>query len=177
MVVDLEARHHGVPGMAARLTEARKLYKQGLELLPREDHRQVGLRILRAAQLGDSSAQCHLGFLYEHGFFGLANDQEALKWYREAAHQYLPQGLFRLGTCYRQGKGVRRDWEEAARLFTLAAKMGHADAARCLADLREMGVIPATSPKATPPQAAGKGTVPERALSAISDSGTSARSR
>jgi TPR repeat protein len=140
MCVDREGQPTAVTGLATRLTEARKLYKQGVELLQHEDHRQAGDCILHAAQLGDSTAQCHLGFLYENGFFGQPNDYQAVQWYRKAADQCLPHGQFRLGTCYQLGKGVRQDWEEAARLFDLAARMGHKEAAQCLESLRKMGV-------------------------------------
>jgi len=162
MGVDLEIQREVVMEMAARLTEARKLYQEGVELLQQEDYPQAGDCISRAAQLGDATAQCHLGFLYENGFFGDPNDQEAVYWYRKAADQCLANGQFRLGACYQLGKGVEQDWEEAARLFELAAKLGHTDAAHCLADLREMGVTPAVSPKEAPPRgAAVKEAVPE----------------
>jgi hypothetical protein len=128
--------------VADRLTEAKKLYSQGLELLKQDSYWAATDVFARAAKLGDPRAQCHLGSLYENGFFGESDYVEAVKWYRKAAGQGLAHGQFRLGACYQLGKGVDRDWEEAARLFELAAKMGHADAAQCLASLREMGVTP-----------------------------------
>ena len=125
---------------AARLTEARKLFTQGLELLEQNNHSLAGEYISRAAEMGDSTAQCQFGYLYENGFYGHVNAAEAVRWYRKSAEQCLAQGQYRLGSCYHLGKGVNQDWEEAARLFELAAQQGHADAARCLQMLNELGI-------------------------------------
>ena len=46
--------------------------------------------------------------------------------------------------------GVEQDWEEAARLFELAAKTGHTEAVECLQMLRDMGVEPGPPPAPKP---------------------------
>jgi TPR repeat protein len=123
--------------IAARLTEAKRLYGEGLKLLGQGRYPQAGECISGAAEMGDSTAQCQLGYLYENGFFGAPNAGEAVRWYRKSADQCLPQGQFRLGACYQSGKGVEQDRDEAARLFDLAARRGHAEAAECLQMLRK----------------------------------------
>lgn len=147
MEQDLAAQRDAALQMAARLFEARKLYKQGVMLLAGNEYRQAGALIARAAQMGESAAQDHLGYLYEHGFFGEPDIVEAVRWYRRAADQCLANGQFHLGACYQMGSGVEQNWEEAARLFGLAARMGHPEAADGLQMLRDMGVDEAPAPQ------------------------------
>jgi TPR repeat protein len=134
---DLEEQRRMVLETADRLTEARKLYEQGLELLGQGRHLQAGEHISRAAEMGDSTAQCQLGELYDNGFFGEPDACEAARWYRQSAEQFHPHGQFRLGACYQLGKGVPQDGKEAARLFEMAARRGHMEAADCLLLLRD----------------------------------------
>ena len=162
MSPELQQQRTAVLEAAARLSEARKLLAEGVALLEREEYEPAGSLIIRAAEMGDSAAQCQLGFLYENGFFGNPDDEEAVRWYRKSADQCLPNGQFRLAACYQLGKGVDQDYPQAARLFGLAARRGHADAAEALQMLRELGVeeapeLPAKSspavesPAPTPP--------------------------
>jgi TPR repeat protein len=148
MSPELQQQRAAVLEVAARLTEARKLFAEGVALLEQENYEPAAELIMRAAEMGDSAAQCQLGFLYENGFFGNPNDDEAVRWYRKSAEQCLPNGQFRLGACYQLGKGVAQDYLEAARLFSLAARRGHADAAEALQMLRDMGVGEAPEPPA-----------------------------
>ena len=85
MSVELEEQRRVVLEMAARLTEARKIYSQGLQYLQQENYQPAAEYITRAAEMGDSAAQCQLGFLYENGFFGDPNNGEAIRWYRTMA--------------------------------------------------------------------------------------------
>lgn len=149
MSVELEEQRRVVLEMAARLTEARKIYSQGLQYLQQENYQPAGEYITRAAEMGDSAAQCQLGFLYENGFFGETNNGEAIRWYKKSADQLLPQGQFRLGACFQLGKGVEQDWETSAWLFEQAANRGHSDAAAALQMLLDMGVeVPREKPGA-----------------------------
>lgn len=151
MSPELQQQRTAVLEVAARLTEARKLFAEGVALLEQENYEPAAELIMRAAEMGDSAAQCQLGFLYENGFFGNPNDDEAVRWYRRSAEQCLPNGQFRLAACYQLGKGVEQDYPEAARLFSLAARRGHADAAEALQMLRDMGVEEAPEPPAKAP--------------------------
>jgi len=42
---------------------------------------------------------------------------KAVKWYRLAAAQGLPDALYNLGMCYEYGEGVPEDDHEALRLY------------------------------------------------------------
>ena len=83
--------------------------------------------------MGDSTAQCQLGICMRDGFFGEPDAQgKQSAGTANRPTNVLPHGQFRLGACYQLGKGVEQDWEEAARLFELAARRGHPEAAECL---------------------------------------------
>ena len=132
MSPSLEEQRLEVLNFTDRLTEAQNLYLEGLRLLERDDYARASDLICRAAEMGNATAQCQFGFLHEKGFFGMPDLEMAVSWYRKSVEQCLPQGQFRLGACYQLGKGVNQDWKEAARLFELAARRGHAEAAQCL---------------------------------------------
>ena len=60
---------------------------------------------------------------------GVGRDQsEAVKWYRMAAEQGLPDAVFELARCYRFGIGVRRNRTTALKWLHKAAERGHARA-------------------------------------------------
>jgi len=63
----------------------------------------------RAADLGNPSAQCHLGFILEYGK-GVAIDvAQAVAWYTRAAEASNASAQFNLALCYENGKGVAAD--------------------------------------------------------------------
>jgi hypothetical protein len=136
---------------AARVAQARKFYKEGVSLLEKNDYPRGGEFIVRAAQMGESAAEDHLGFLYEQGFFGAPDYANAVHWYRKSADQCCANGQFHLGACYQLGNGVEQSYEQAARWFAQAAKMGHPEASECLRMLSEMGVEEASAPAPAPP--------------------------
>lgn len=150
MEQELAAQRSAVFQIAARLAEARKLYKQGVALLEQNQYNEGGDCVIEAAQMGDSMAQDHLGYLFEQGFFGEPDFSTAVEWYSKSADQCLPNGQFHLGACYQLGNGVEQNWEEAARLFELASKTGHPEATECLQMLRDMGVEPGPPPAPAP---------------------------
>ena len=60
---------------------------------------------------------------------GVGRDQsEAVKWYRMAAEQGLPDAAFELARCYRFGIGVRRNRTTASKWLHRAAELGNAKA-------------------------------------------------
>jgi TPR repeat protein len=150
MCSNLEQQRKQVLEAAERLTEAQQVYMQGVAMLEQNNFRQAADFISRAAEMGDATAQCQLGHLCENGFFGEPNEEEAVLWYRKSADQCHPQGQFRLAVCYELGKGIEQDWEEAARLFELAARRGHSEASECLQMLHDMGVGEPPSPNDEP---------------------------
>lgn len=69
-----------------------------------------------------------MGVMYEYGYGVEADLQEALRWYRQAAEQGLPQAQNSLGFMYSLGLGVKRDSERAAHWLQCAAEQGHSGA-------------------------------------------------
>jgi TPR repeat protein len=69
-----------------------------------------------------------MGVMYEYGYGVEADIQEALRWYRAAAKQGLPQAQNSLGFMYSLGLGVKRDAERAAYWLQRAAEQGHSGA-------------------------------------------------
>ena len=58
-----------------------------------------------AANRGHAEAQYRLGDAYEHGLYGLKrNEQEALKWYRQAAEGGDTGAQCRFGEAYEEGE-------------------------------------------------------------------------
>ena len=53
---------------------------------------------------------------------------EAVRWYRKAAEQGNGGAMYKLGECYKYGRGVEEDYDEAVRWYRKAAEQGNADA-------------------------------------------------
>jgi hypothetical protein len=78
--------------------------------------------LLARAEDGDAGAQFWLGAGYEQGWFGKADFQEALKWFRRSAAQGDPDAQDSLGQMYADGEGVRQDYVRAAHWYRKAAE-------------------------------------------------------
>ena len=89
-----------------------------------------GVKWLKKAALqGSPIAQVQLGRAYMDGLDGVKQDNsEALMWFKMAAEQEWPEGLYLLGTMYLIGKGCAMDTEEAFRLIRLSAEQGYVHA-------------------------------------------------
>lgn len=70
-------------------------------------------RLLEPANQGEMQAQTELGALFETGYGGVRNYEEALKWYRIAASQGDPYAMLKLGKMFQYGFGVKRDEVQA----------------------------------------------------------------
>ena len=83
----------------------------------------LALKWLRkAADQGDSDAQCALGDIYSkiYSLSGIpTNYVEAVRFYRLAAYQGNIRALSRLGDCYHEGLGVSRNLIEGFAYKTL----------------------------------------------------------
>ena len=64
----------------------------------------------------------------EHSPDSPSDVEQAVELYRKAADQGLASAQTQLGICYFEGVGVEKDYDEAVRLFNLAAKQNDADA-------------------------------------------------
>jgi TPR repeat protein len=77
----------------------------------------------RAAENGVPEAQFWLGVAFDqHLWFGVSDEQEAIKWFRKAAEQGNPDAEDTLGVHYEVGEGVEQDYAKAAYWFRRAAE-------------------------------------------------------
>lgn len=80
---------------------------------------------MRAAELGDTDAQCALADLFLDGRPGVEkNVPSMLHWYQKAAHAGHPKAQFQLGKLLAEGVAVQQSDEGAFRWFTLAILSG-----------------------------------------------------
>jgi TPR repeat protein len=87
------------------------------------------------AAAGDARAQFQLGRIYEFGEGVQADSATAVKWYRKAAEQDLPQAQCNLARMYESGEGVEQNWLQAAQWLCKAAD------AYCLPAMNRLGVM------------------------------------
>ena len=79
----------------------------------------------RAVELGDSHTAFMLGETYATGGIDIGQNFElAAKWYKEAADQYHPEAMFKLGLLYMTGNGVAANNEKAIGFMQGAANLG-----------------------------------------------------
>ena len=81
----------------------------------------------KAAEAGDSDAQCRLGGRYASGVGVSVDEGEAIKWFRRAAEQGNPTGQYLMGMAFAFGKGVAKDHVEALKWLRHAADQGLAE--------------------------------------------------
>ena len=93
---------------------------------------QVDAELLRKAKAGDAVAQVILGVMYDDGDGVPENDAEAVKWYRKAADQGVPEAQFLLGGMYDDGEGVPENYVLAHMWLNLARAQGLANAKTAL---------------------------------------------
>ena len=73
--------------------------------------------------------------MYRYGWGVPEDDEEAVKWYREAAEQGHADAQCNLGDMYCYGLGVPEDCEEAAKWYQKAARQGITAAQKALAKM------------------------------------------
>lgn len=87
------------------------------------DHEQAMFWLLKAADLGDSSAQTALGAVYETGRGEAQNYVQAARWYRLAAQHNDCVAQVSLAWLYGSGHGVPKDFISAYMLLDLAQNL------------------------------------------------------
>lgn len=87
---------------------------------------------LSRAERGDAEAQFHLGQSFYSGIGARQDDNEALRWFRQAASQNHPQALYELGMMHMRGHGVLQDNEKAHSLLLKSAELGDSEAMNAL---------------------------------------------
>ena len=101
-----------------------------------------GYRKAASPPLNNAKAQYKMGVFYEEGRGGLDRDiVKALEWYKKAALQKNPDGLFRVGMALKNGDGNEPvNYEKMIRYFTEAAQRGQAEAQYQLGYCYENGI-------------------------------------
>lgn len=87
-----------------------------------------------AAEKGDETAKYFLGAVYYSGEKGVVKQDyvTAFKWFKESKKVH---SAYMVGICYRDGKGVKRNRQEAKRWLEIAADYGDEDAKTALSKL------------------------------------------
>ena len=94
--------------------------------------------LLHAAR-GQAQAQYELGRRFDLGIGVAQSDQQALRYYRQAAARNLPVAQYRLGCKYWAGEGVTQDRVAGLAWFRLAAVQNHPLAQNRLGRIFEFG--------------------------------------
>lgn len=94
-------------------------------------------RVLASAKNGDADARYEMGNRYYSGIGAVKDLNEAVKWYKKAAHQGHAGAMYKMGVCYSKGLGgLKKDYDQAVKLWTNAQKGGSREAAQALADIK-----------------------------------------
>ena len=91
--------------------------------------------LLPLANKGYAKAQLFIGDSYFNGNGVFLDMEEAVKWYRAAAEQGLPEAQYRMCKCCLDGAGVQRDFTNAAKWCRKAAEAGLNEA------MYDMGIL------------------------------------
>lgn len=117
-----------------------EMYNRGIMAYKENNFEEAVDWFRQAADLGNTNAQCYLGFCYERGE-GVDKDQEeAVKLYRCAAEEGNPTAQYNLGSCYENGRGVNQIYHEAINWYTKAAEQGYQSAQKALERLARHGI-------------------------------------
>jgi TPR repeat protein len=94
-------------------------------------------RYQRSAELGDTTGESQLGWMYAH--VEPLDYQLAMKWYRKAADQNDQTAENNIGHLYENGLGVSQDYSQAASWYQMAAATGYARAQFHLGNFYDLG--------------------------------------
>ena len=89
-------------------------------------------QLMDEADAGNVISQYNLGLCYAEGNGVEVDLAEAVRWFRKAAEQGMPQAQFNLGLCLSRGAGVAKNEVEGAMWLNSAAQQGCEDAERIL---------------------------------------------
>lgn len=92
------------------------------------EYRRAAKLLKPFARQGDTTAQIHLGALYEAGLGVKRDEYQAASWYRRAASKGDADAQFKLGLMYMSGDGVTADDEQALKWLERSANQGHQQA-------------------------------------------------
>ncbi|WAW10780.1 sel1 repeat family protein [Oxalobacter vibrioformis] len=109
---------------------ADKLYEQGkikeaLQIYLKPEYRE------------DPLVQNRIGNAYMKP--GFMDEKKSAEWFRKSAEQGNMFGQYNLGQMYKQGKGVKRDYQQAFKWFSRAAEKGNEKAMTALGNMYDDG--------------------------------------
>lgn len=113
----------------AKPVDLEKAYEAGTKAYKQGDAAGAMSLLKPAADAGHAPSQAMLGFILDKSLFY----DDAVAYYRKAAEQSNPDGLYGLGVMYSEGSGVKQDFGEARRLIIKAAEHGHKEAVNVMA--------------------------------------------
>ncbi len=94
-----------------------------------------------AAQQNVALAQSNLGYMYENGLGGLPKNQnKAFEYFMKAAKQNDVNGMYNVGSCYLDGKGVNVNYAEALKWLRKSADEQYSMAQYALGRMYEFGL-------------------------------------
>ena len=118
----------GTTTETAAITDAERLYREGLGARARNAETDAFANFLAAAELSHGPAAYEVGLAYRDGH-GTAKDLEAsAQWINRAADRDEPRAQYMIGLAYYSGTGVERDYAHAVKFLTAAATQSHAEA-------------------------------------------------
>ena len=89
-------------------------------------------QLMDEADAGNAISQYNLGLCYAKGNGVEVDLAEAVRWFRKAAEQEMPQAQYNLGLCLSRGAGVEKNVVEGAMWLNSAAHQGIYEAERIL---------------------------------------------
>lgn len=95
----------------------------------------------RAAIMGQSKAQCILGWMYAKGHNVPQSYEKAAEWYMKAAQNGDLGAQRSLGDMYREGFFFKKDDKKAAEWYMKAAQNGDSGAQHALGDMHLRGIF------------------------------------
>lgn len=108
--------------------------------------KKAGYYLAEAAEQGHARAQFKLAQLYESGRGCEIDETEALRWYKEAAKQELPEAEENMARIYGRGLlGVKKSWSEKYVWLQRAAEHGSEKAERSINPFQPLALIFAPS--------------------------------
>ncbi|CAD7697687.1 unnamed protein product [Ostreobium quekettii] len=119
-----------------------QVLQQGHDAFAKRDTSLALLSYLRAAQMGLELGQSNAAWMLEHGL-GPGSQREnillALELYKSSAEQDNKEALLSIGDIYYYGRGVEKDWRQAAAVYRQAFEKRNARAAFNLGYMHQYG--------------------------------------
>lgn len=112
-------------------------YRDGNATGGEEDYKSALFWFEKAGELGHEEAQCEAAEMY--GKLYGSKCKGRFDWYKTAAEQNNPRGLYELAQYYISGLGVKKSFEEAAKLCLRSAENGYGLAQLSIAEYYEEG--------------------------------------